>query len=224
MKRSRYFSWGRTSARFAPNNILKTENAIRKSTAGYTDLTVICVTGIKGIRERNNLVNGNRIRIFFQIVAIICGIWPTAINAQHRNDIAAGQFVVEPPTLISLGFEWYVDGDANRNASVTTTYRKPGEQGWHEGLPLLRINDEHTRYLETLNYTAPNMFAGSIFDLEPNTEYECRFVLSDPDGATGKKQEIVRVRTRAEPQPSKVGRVFHVYPDGYEGRGGRRNA
>ena len=32
------------------------------------------------------------------------------------------------------------------------------------------------------NYTAPNMFAGSILNLEPGTDYECRFVLSDPDG------------------------------------------
>jgi len=25
----------------------------------------------------------------------------------------AGEFVIEPPTLLSLGFEWYIDGDDN---------------------------------------------------------------------------------------------------------------
>ncbi len=28
----------------------------------------------------------------------------------------AGQLVVEPPTLICLGFEWDITGDDNRNA------------------------------------------------------------------------------------------------------------
>ena len=33
-----------------------------------------------------------------------------------------------------------------------------------------------------LDYTAPHMFAGSLFNLAENTEYEVRFTLSDPDG------------------------------------------
>ena len=32
---------------------------------------------------------------------------------------------------------------------------------------------------------SPNMFAGSILDLEPDTAYEARFVMSDPDGFAG---------------------------------------
>jgi hypothetical protein len=137
--------------------------------------------------------------------------------AEERNDVAAGELVVEPPTLISLGFEWHIQGDANRNAEVQTSYRRKGETRWHAGLPLLRMNGERTEYLETLNYTAPNMFAGSIFDLEPDASYECRFVLTDPDGVNGEAQKVVTVRTRPEPVPFRGGRVFHVYPDGYNG-------
>ena len=29
-----------------------------------------------------------------------------------------GEFVIDPPTLINLGFEWFVEGDDNRNAAV----------------------------------------------------------------------------------------------------------
>lgn len=61
------------------------------------------------------------------------------------------------------------------------------------------------------------MFAGSIFDLEPATEYECRLVLSDPDGVEGKAEHIVTVRTRFEPKPAAGGRVYHVYPADYMG-------
>ena len=54
----------------------------------------------------------------------------------------AGDFVVEPPTLVSLGFEWRITGDDNRNARVDVTYRKKGEQQWRKGLPLLRLQRE----------------------------------------------------------------------------------
>ena len=29
--------------------------------------------------------------------------------------VTPGEFVIEHPTLINLGFEWHIDGDANRN-------------------------------------------------------------------------------------------------------------
>jgi len=64
----------------------------------------------------------------------------------------------------------------------------------------------------------PNGFAGSIFDLDPATEYEARFVLSDPDGVKGETEHVATVRTRAEPMPFSGGKTYHVYPPGYEGR------
>ena len=90
--------------------------------------------------------------------------WTLVADAQ-TNGVTPGELVVEPPTLISLGFEWYVDGDANRNASVDVEYRAKSTAQWRRGLPFLRINAERTVYGETLNYTAPNMLAGSLFDL-----------------------------------------------------------
>ena len=68
-----------------------------------------------------------------------------------------------------------------------------------------------------MSYAAPNMFAGSILDLEPGTEYACRVVLADTDGVSGKAEFIVTVRTRPEPKPFAGGRVYHVYPGGYKG-------
>jgi hypothetical protein len=155
--------------------------------------------------------------LLFLITLIISGWLSAAESVPNIDRITARELIVEPPTLISLGFEWYVDGDANRNAAVQTSYRKKGDSNWREGLPLLRINGERTVFWDVLNYTAPNMFAGSIFDLDPDTEYECRFELTDPDGVSGRRQENVTVRTRPEPEPSATGRVFHVYPAGYKG-------
>src|SRR5499426_2950293 len=64
-------------------------------------------------------------------------------------------FTAEPPTLISLGFEWRIDGDDNRNATVAVSYRKKGESAWKEGLPLLRIGNERINE-NSLHYIVPN--------------------------------------------------------------------
>jgi hypothetical protein len=34
-----------------------------------------------------------------------------------------GEFVIDPPTLINLGFEWLIEGDDNRNATVEVAER-----------------------------------------------------------------------------------------------------
>src|SRR5512143_1123259 len=140
-----------------------------------------------------------------------------AAAARAQQAVTAGELVVEPPTLISLGFEWYIDGDANRNAAVAVAYRQSGDSAWHESLPLLRVQNEHTFYVDTLWYVAPNMFAGSVFELKENTEYEVRFRLTDADGVGGEAERIVKVRTRAEPQPATGGHTYHVYPFDYKG-------
>ena len=126
-------------------------------------------------------------------------------------------FFTEPATLLSLGFEWRIEGDDNRNASVAVSYRKKGETAWKDGLPLLRIGDERINE-NALRYVVPDGFTGSIFDLDPGAEYECRFVLSDPDGVDGKSENTVTTRTRVEPKPATDGNVFHVYPSSYTGQ------
>jgi len=141
----------------------------------------------------------------------------------------SGDFVVEPPTLISLGFEWKISGDDNRNAHVDVAYRKKGQQQWRQALPLMRLQREEigvapgpgaegaSARFPLFKYTAANMFVGSILNLDPNTEYECRFTLADPDGVTGVAEKTATVRTRKEPQPAEGGHVYHVYPVGWEG-------
>src|ERR1044072_5608449 len=114
---------------------------------------------------------------------------PPAVNA-----VTAGELVVEPPTLIALGFEWTIDGDDNRNAIVTVAYRHPGEASGRRGLPLLRLQRERTAYANTLDYVAPNMFAGSLLDLTEDTAFEVRLTLADPDGVRGDVARIVNVR------------------------------
>jgi hypothetical protein len=141
-----------------------------------------------------------------------------AAALQVQNATEAGRFHVEHPTLLSAGFEWAIAGDANRNATVSVEFRAVGESAWRRALPLVRVGGENIfRRRENLDYTVPHGFAGSILNLIPGTQYECRFVLVDPDGTTGQTTHIVTVTTRTEPMPSKEGRTLHVYPPDYKG-------
>jgi hypothetical protein len=150
-------------------------------------------------------------------IAFIFLFLPLFTNALEAGDkVVSKEFITEPPTLISLGFEWQIDGDDNRNAEVAVSYREKGNKSWKQELPLLRLQGEPT-VSGPMAYTAPNLFAGSLFSLEPGTEYECRFILTDPDGVAGKTEVLVTVHTRSEPMPFAGGRVYHVYPGGYKG-------
>ncbi len=85
-------------------------------------------------------------------------------------------------------------------------------------MPLVRIGGEQVyRLREHLDYTVPDGFAGSILNLSPGMEYECRFQLTDSDGVIGKGSQTVTVKTRTEPQPTTGGRTLHVYPPDYFG-------
>ncbi len=149
------------------------------------------------------------------------------------NATTAGAFDVEAPTLLSAGFDWWITGDANRNASVTLEYRKKGDTAWKPAQPLLRLQNEDVNAVggstakpyengmlmarPPLFYKVPNMFSGSLFNLAENTAYEARLTLKDPDGVKGKTVQVASFRTNREPMPAAGGAVYHVYPWNYKG-------
>ena len=156
-----------------------------------------------------------KIIIWTLFACLLAGMAHAAPNPQN-NKVKAGELVIDPPTLINLGFEWLVEGDDNRNAKVEIAYRKKGESRWRSAMPLLRLSGERIYQSEgVFNLKTPKMFAGSILDLEENTTYEVRLSLSDPDG--GGAIRIVTAKTRAEPKPATGGRIYHVYPRDWKG-------
>ena len=133
------------------------------------------------------------------------------------NSVEPGAFLIEPPTLHCLGFEWSISSDDNRNATVTVEYRKPTSPQWKKALPLLRIGGETVWFKRPKkSYVTPHMFAGSIFDLEPGTNYEVRFVMKDPDGGGGEK--TITTKTKRLLERYEGGRKLHVYPAGFKGK------
>src|SRR6476661_4604125 len=105
------------------------------------------------------------------LVVGVCVTLGAGAATSPADAVTAGEFIVDPPTLINLGFEWFIQGDDNRNASVEVSYRKQGEAQWRNGLPLLRLQGERITQGQQIDVVSPNMFAGSILDLEPGTAY-----------------------------------------------------
>ncbi|MES2572713.1 MAG: hypothetical protein V4710_22005, partial [Verrucomicrobiota bacterium] len=92
---------------------------------------------------------------------------------------------------------------------------KEGTEQWREGLPLLRINREVVKRQGAEPFRCGNLFAGSLLNLAPDTRYEVRLILSDPDG--GRSEKRLMAATRGEPLFVNGKRQLHLYPPGYSG-------
>jgi hypothetical protein len=141
------------------------------------------------------------------LLALILGVWPLA----GQNATVPGEVSTPYPTITNLSVEWKIQGDDNLNSRVTIHYRRAGEQTWREGMPLRRIPAGDSGQRTNPTFRWENKHSGSIFDLRPNTEYEIRLRLNDPDGGTAER--TVRARTRSVPRPAANAPVKQASPE-----------
>jgi len=135
-------------------------------------------------------------------------------GARASDASRAGKLTLEPPTLHCIGVRWVVGGDANRSAAVRFEFRQGGQGKWRRGLDLFRVEREAMAEPKPKDEW---LFAGSLFDLRPDTAYELRLTLTDADG--GGAVKTLEARTWAEPRPPKPERVVHVRPGAGGGSG-----
>jgi len=136
------------------------------------------------------------------------GIRPPVLLAQSSGTTAGALRTYS--TISSVGVEWDVVGDLDHDATVDVAFRVAGTTPWSPALPLVRVD-----------YNGANMLAGSILFLRPNTTYEIRLTLLDPDG--GADARNVLVATRPVPVMPVSGRTFHVVPGAGGGDGSAAN-
>jgi hypothetical protein len=111
------------------------------------------------------------------MLAVLACLFAAAAHAAPTpasvNTVKAGELVIDPPTLINLGFEWLVEGDDNRNAKVEIAYRKKGENAWKTGMPLLRMTGERVYQSDgVFNLKTPNI-SGSLFYPREDVPMKC---------------------------------------------------
>lgn len=159
------------------------------------------------------------------LLAFGCSEATSAENAARP----AGKPALDPPTTVALGVSWLIKGDADKDAVVTLEYREVTDDNdakWQKAWPLLRAEDgnapKHIKSARSYFFKVgvPRgtwRFAGSVWNLEPDTEYELRLRLKDPDG--GKAEEVLRASTRAVPPRVGGGRELYVVPGNGGGSG-----
>jgi len=141
---------------------------------------------------------------------LIAGAACRSATAQEPKAIATQAWDLKShATIHCVGLEWTITGDANHNATCLADYRKAGDSAWKKAMPLLRCDAR-----------LANCFAGSIFNLEPGSDYEIRLQLNDPDG--GSRTGTLRIGTRPVPTITPGGRAFHVAPGNGGGDGSAR--
>ena len=169
-------------------------------------------------------------RIPFPLLMLVIAALPAWVRA--GSDASTAQEVQpEPATLHCLAVRWPVLGDDNLNAVVEVACRKQGASAWKQGFPLFRTtrtvtNAQRGQWGFTKGNLTParvpggQLFAGSIVDLEPETEYEVKLALKDPDG--GDSEKVLTLKTIGEPKLPEGLRERHVTPG--EGGGGGTQA
>lgn len=132
------------------------------------------------------------------------------------NDVTPGTVTLEPPTFHSLGIEWDITNDDDRDATVTVQYRELGTTDWQDAMNLHRMNGEVVAWSGNQTpWTTPNKFAGSILNLQSGISYEVQLTMTDPDG--GGTTYSYSQTTRKPMRSYEHGTTHHVYPSGYSG-------
>ena len=137
-------------------------------------------------------------------VLVLC-----AFDTNAQNNTIPGKVVALYPTIHNLAVEWYIQGDDNQNGLTTVQYREKGSSVWKEGMPLFRVPAG-----ENVKFSWKNKYSGSIFDLKPDTEYEIRLSLKDPDG--GEDTKIITSRTRPVPVIKETAEIIEIKAGDYD--------
>jgi len=126
-----------------------------------------------------------------------------------QNNTIPGAVTSPYPTFINLAVEWTIQGDDNLNGTVTVQFREKNQTSWKEGMPLFRVPAG-----ANLGFKWSNKHSGSIFDLKPDTEYEIKLTLSDPDG--GSSVKAVYAHTRSVPEINSKAEFIDIQPGIYD--------
>ena len=152
-----------------------------------------------------NSINKRFIHTFFLIMG-----FALIAHGQSEDATFPGKITTPYPTLTCLAIEWEIVGDDDQDGIVKVSFKQAGSEKWLAAMPLVRVPAGSTEDRTRPTYTWKNKHSGSIFNLRPDTDYEIRLSLDDPDG--GKATEIIKARTRPVPREAENSRIIKVNP------------
>ena len=130
-----------------------------------------------------------------------------ALGSAARAEAAGLGPVDLTPSFETAGVIVQLTGDSG-NETVVVEVKGPGDADFHAAHPTVLFE--------------PHALATSLFDLAPDTDYDVRVTLADPDGVSGSATQVLKLHTRAEATLPAPTRVRWVGPGGTR-RGHRRH-
>ena len=124
-----------------------------------------------------------------------CALWPRA----PVPPLEVGNIEFDPPTIHTIGLSLPVrQGDPSHAPVAKVFYRPAGEHSWKEGLPLQHVRTDTLPRPVPPPFPVADQFAGSVFDLQPDSAYDIKLEVVDPRAA-GTLVRVGTVRTRPLP-------------------------
>ena len=142
------------------------------------------------------------------VLAAVSALWqPTSVIAGVG---ATGELSLDlRPTYESVGVYLSFTGDDNGNNQAVMHYRQRGASAWIRGMDMSPDRRETVGRHVNPYY---NQWRAALLGLQPDTEYEVRVTVTDPDGVP-ESPALGLVRTRTDQIPS-VGRSIYVASGG----------
>jgi len=135
-----------------------------------------------------------RVLLLILVLSASCSWLPVGVV----HPIAVGEVEIDPATPHTIGLSVPImEGDENFDAAVRVAYRQVDSLTWKDALPLQRVRTDTLSDEVSTQFPIAEQFAGSIFELNPDSTYEVRLTIEDPDGRTAMR--TVKVKTRALP-------------------------
>ena len=113
-----------------------------------------------------------------------------------QNALTPGNIQINP-TFEHIGILYNISGDANLNSDLQIEFREQGNGAYQNGAVTMRSHSGLVVDGSTFNV---NHHAGSAMFLQPNTTYDIRLTLTDPDG--GGTTTTIQASTKAYPVES----------------------
>ena len=133
--------------------------------------------------------------LFLVVTSSGCSWFPPSVV----HPLVVGEVELDPATPYTVGLSLPIlEGDEDFDASVRVAYRHIDAPAWKEALPLQRVRTDTLSRTVPTQFAIGEQFAGSIFDLSPDSAYEVRLTIEDP--GSGRFVRTVTAVTRAIPR------------------------
>ena len=164
-----------------------------------------------------SIMNGRSCKVGLSLSPVLFSLvllFFVGLYGQAQDRTIPGEIQIPYPTIRNLAIEWFIQGDENQNGKVTVLYREKGEENWQKGMQLRRVPAGNSGDRTRPTYEWKNKHSGSLFDLQPATEYEISLSLVDPDG--GSDRRTVYAQTRPVPQYDARAEIIELDPGDYD--------